>query len=240
MLFLRYALSRWRPLRGSRLTVFKLSAVPLFLILFLLNIGISVAYLPDFMGALAAGTLHASQRGRSFLGIVTTTTLPMLALWMWHRVLLLTQPKSQTDLTCDSQLSPDQLRADKIELQTVNGTISDVLLFRPKEFRAISEYFFIVLNGTVVAALKPGEYTKVRLQREMNEIGCYAKASNDSFDKKLRLNSCTYTIDRNKPTAIVVTPDIFSGSLLKEIERWTPEIGQSYKVLKYTIDRRPH
>ena len=236
MLLLQYTISKCRPLKGVRKTIFILTAGPIFIALFLLNIGWSYTFFPNVMDGLFASHSSVSPKGRALIAWVTTTPLSVLALWLWYRFLLFLQPKSQTELKCKSQIGLWQLSPVNIKVQNSNANYGEALIFRLKESRPVSEYYFIIINGEIVAALGSGEFTKVKLQDKVNEIGCYAKPSNDNFNAKYKLNVENFEADQSVPLALTVTPDIFVGSSIRKIHS---KKAQKYQTVCNYVEQGP-
>ncbi len=212
-----HEIPRIRPLNGWPKTVFVLTAGPIFIILMVINIRFSVSLSPDTMGTLAArGRASFGRRGAALLGLLSSCALPSLGLWIWYR-LLLTQvnfPASKYPLLSE----PERLSPVNIEIRKVDTPVGQVVLFRPKELSKSSGYFYVTLNGDVVAALGAEEYTRIHLAQQVNEIGCYARSSTDSFNNEYKFNCITCSpTNPNTPLNLIISSDIFSGSRIREI-----------------------
>jgi hypothetical protein len=167
---------------------------------------------------------------------LTTLILTACALWLWYQFLLTFQPKCETELNFRSQLEPWQLSPERIEMQKYDTNYGEALIIRPKEPQPVSEYYFIVLDGAIVAALKAGEFTKVKLQHNVNEIGCYAKTSNENVHTNYILNVGSFEANQREQLTLSVTPDIFVGSSISKISLME---AQTYQRVCNYVDPGP-
>ncbi len=220
-LLVPYTLSKCRPLKGVRKGIFVFTAIILCTVLF----SLTIVFFPHFKGGFSSDLC-------AFIAIA----LSVLALWLWYQILLFSQPKSQTELSCKPQVDSWQLRPDNIVLQNADTIYGEALIFRPKESNPVSEYYFILIDGAIVAALEPGEFTKVKLQHKVNEIGCYAKSSNETFNTNYKLNVESFEVNQNEPLALTVTSDMFVGSCISKIS--SKEV-QKYQTICNYVEQGP-
>lgn len=211
----------FRPLRGFLKLIFIVTAILFATAIFI----VSIALFSDKKDVLS-----------SLLYGISIFVFPAFALWLWYKFLLIFQPKCETELNCRPQLEHWQLSPERIEIQNSDTNYGEALIIRPKESRPVSEYYFIVLDGTIVAALRSGEFTKVKLQNKANEIGCYAKSSNDNDNTNYLLNVGSFEATPREPLALTVTPDIFIGSCISKISSMEAQIYQ--KKCNY-VDQGP-
>lgn len=211
----------FRPLRGFIKLVFIVTAILFATAMFILSIA-SFPYKKHIL----------TKKLFEFTAIALTVS----GLWLWYRFLLIFQPKCQTELNCRPQLENWQLSPERIEIQNSDTNHGEALIIRPKESQSVSEYYFIVLDGTIVAALRSGEFTKVKLQNKAIEIGCYAKSSHDNDNTNYLLNVGSFEANPRVPLALTVTPDIFVGSCISKISSMEAQIYQ--KQCNY-VDQGP-
>jgi hypothetical protein len=153
-----YLLINSKPLGGEGRKVFLVSAGPIFIVLLILNIHLSFQLVPQVMETLSAHK-GGSSRGNAILGLLFSTPLPVFGLLFLHRILAAIRPGTGDG---DCYLPPicvEQLTPEKVEIPYHKVGVTEAIVFRKKELRAPPGYFFIVLNGVVVAALNSHEYT---------------------------------------------------------------------------------
>ena len=217
-----------RPLHGWPKITFMITAGPIFIFLMILNIALSSRFFPSVMGNLAShGSDALRTRGDAFLALLFACTLPALGLWTWYR-LLLTQVNFPVSKYAQL-LRLEQLSPLNIEIHKSGTATGHVLLFRPKELGVKGkkdDFFYITLNGMVRAALKSGEYTKIPIPQQINEIGCFAKPS-PTNNYKFNFVTVKYS---ERPINFAVGSDIFAGSRIRALN--------SSKVQKYTANFR--
>lgn len=235
IVLLEYLIRRWRPLKGRLRIIFRIAAFPIFIIFLVLNTVISFQLFPEIMRALTDSKTNHSSKGFSIVFLLLTTPLPSFVVWLWHQVLVTFQKRSVNKDLCPL-LAPEELDVGTIETHITASTFCQVSIFRKKELLSPSEYFLIVLNGSVVAALKSHEYTQISLEKPVNQIGCYAIPSRERvFKDKYKYNSHNYVVHPGNPLALLMGSDIFVGSTIEEIDFWKAE---DYKA-KFTYIVRP-
>jgi hypothetical protein len=209
---------RSQPLKGSWRNFFFITAGPIFFFFLIANIALSFKLFPDIMQGLANGSGY-SLRGRASLAALFVTPLPVFALLLWHRILVAIQPQVENTYAPPPP-DADGLSSDKIESPRSASGISTAVIFRKKELRPPPGYFFVVLNGTVVAALKGGEYTRLSLERPQNEIGCYAMAQQGMLKSGYRYKYTSQVFDVHKEgwLSLMLGSDVFQGSCLDRVK----------------------
>lgn len=228
----QYAVGTWRPLRGAYRLAFKLLGGPILIAAFLAGIWIASEYFPNLIVALGPGNSGTS-KGRAHLVFVLFTPLPFFAIWGWHRLLLSIQSQSDPDENIPFELGIEELSPDRIDMQEREPIFGVIHVIRPKELTVISEYFYITLNGEVLAALKQREYTKLNLDREVNELGCYAVPSRDLFSHQYKHNSLTCTSASDGTIYVSVSSDIIVGSSIKRLtEREAVKLKKKCKLVE--------
>ena len=233
MVLVDYVFVNARPLRGHLRTVFVFTVGPTCIAFLVLNIVLSLEIFPEVTGILTSSHNHLTPKAKGIVGLVLMAPLPTIAVWSLYRILLAIQDRSNTKELCPPLKGQNELSAQTIEVQSKTSSFGEAVIFRPKEVFPASEYFFIVLNGSVVAALKPGEYTRIILDRPVNEIGQYAIQSTGIVKRKYRYNSGMYRAQQDNPIKLSVVFDILSGSPMKVVD---PKKAEEYqKKFAYVI-----
>lgn len=149
-------------------------------------------------------------------------TAPPLTILLLNKALFHIQPKSQVESNILNQISivkfKNELEEKKCRIRQREKGNSKLVIYISKWFgHQENDFYYILINNTVISALQVDEYTEIEINQNENILGCYAIPTRHS-DFQYRYSYMPIKLNTNKTKVIEIKHDIIFGSSFNEIE----------------------
>jgi len=233
-LIVRFCIKRILPLNPQYQNAFKL--ISFTTVAIILVIGDHLFPSPLDQNIDFTNNIFSTIKIKYYSWVLLSFISPPLTILLLNKILFSIQPKTDFEAKLLNQIEvvkfEKELAEKKSRVRQREKGNSKLVIYISKWFgRQENDFYYIVINNTVVSSLQVDEYTEIEINQNDNLLGCYAIPTRHS-NFQYRYSYMPIKLNTNQTKVIEIKHDIIFGSSFNEIE--VEKLSSRLEKLRYT------